>query len=161
MTRTLFDKLWEQHTVEELDDGLSLLYIDPHSSCTSAPALSPCRACMKNGHTRALAGAGLAWTFCTMDHIVDTIPGRNDDTLMPSGRAFIEAHPPRNPTEAAFTLFDMDDPAQGIVHVISPEQCIVLPGLSLVCPDSHTCTPGCAGRTGLGSGLIGKLSTPW
>ncbi len=86
-----------------------------------------------------------------MDHIVDTTVGRNDNTLMPSGREFIEAT--RKETRASgIRLFDMDDPLQGIVHMISPEQGIVLPGLSLVCPDSHTCTQGALGALAWGVG---------
>ena len=97
--------------------------------------------------------------FCTMDHIVDTHPGRSDDTLMPSGRDFIVAT--RSAArETGIQLFDIQDPDQGIVHVISPELGIALPGLSLICPDSHTCTLG-----GLGCWPGGwdqpRQSMPW
>jgi 3-isopropylmalate/(R)-2-methylmalate dehydratase large subunit len=146
MTQTLFDKLWQQHTVEELNDGLSLLYIDRiflHER-TGAIAL---QSLQENGHrVRAPERA-----FCTMDHIVDTFPGRDENTLMPSGREFIEATR-KSTQQCGIRLFDMDDPLQGIVHVISPEQGIVLPGLSLVCPDSHTCTQGAIGALAWGVG---------
>ena len=86
-----------------------------------------------------------------MDHIVDTRPGRDDRTLMPGGQAFITetraaAH------EAGLTLFDVTDADQGIVHVISPELGVVLPGTTLIAPDSHTCTQGAFGALAWGIG---------
>jgi len=86
-----------------------------------------------------------------MDHVIDTFIGRTDDTVMPTGRAFITAT--RDAAlEAGIQLFDIGDPRQGIVHVISPEQAIVLPGVTLVCPDSHTCTQGAFGALAWGIG---------
>jgi 3-isopropylmalate/(R)-2-methylmalate dehydratase large subunit len=146
MTRTLFDKLWELHTVEELDDGLSLLYIDRVFLHERTGAIA-----LQSLHEEGRSVRSPERAFCTMDHIVDTFPGRNEDTLMPSGREFIEATR-RETRQAGIRLFDMDDPAQGIVHVISPEMGIVLPGLSLVCPDSHTCTQGALGALAWGVG---------
>ncbi|OLI63538.1 3-isopropylmalate dehydratase, partial [Xanthomonas oryzae pv. oryzae] len=104
----------------------------------------------------SLADAGRAvadprQVFVTMDHIVDTLPGRGDWTIMPTGPQFITATR-RGALDAGLTLFDIGDPRQGIVHVISPEQGIVLPGLSLVCPDSHTCTQGALGALAWGIG---------
>jgi 3-isopropylmalate/(R)-2-methylmalate dehydratase large subunit len=89
--------------------------------------------------------------FCTIDHIVDTRPGRTDQTLMPGGREFITrtraaAH------AAGIRLFDVNDRDQGIVHVISPELGLALPGLTIVCPDSHTCTQGAVGAFAWGIG---------
>ena len=94
-----------------------------------------------------------------MDHIVDTLPGRGDDTLMPSGRDFIVAtrHAAH---ETGIQLFDIADADQGIVHVISPELGIALPGLSLICPDSHTCTLGGLGALAWGVGRL-KPSMRW
>jgi 3-isopropylmalate/(R)-2-methylmalate dehydratase large subunit len=70
---------------------------------------------------------------------------------MPTGRAFITAT--RDAArEAGIQLFDLGDPRQGVVHVISPEQAIVLPGVTLVCPDSHTCTQGAFGALAWGIG---------
>jgi 3-isopropylmalate/(R)-2-methylmalate dehydratase large subunit len=144
--KTLFDKIWDAHTVAELDDGSTLILIDRvflHER-TGAVALE------------SLAEAGrpvrnTAAVFCTMDHIVDTTPGRSDDTRMPSGGDFIRAT--RKAAHAAgITLFDLHDPRQGIVHVVSPEQGIALPGLTLVCPDSHTCTLGGLGALAWGIG---------
>jgi len=102
----------------------------------------------------AAAGRGVAdpsRVFCVMDHIVDTRPGRGDATLMPGGQAFITET--RAACRAAgITLFDVGDPDQGIVHVVSPELGIVLPGCTLIAPDSHTCTQGAFGALAWGIG---------
>jgi len=144
--RTLFDKLWNSHLVRELGEGVALLAIDRiflHERTgsvalkslkdTGRPVLDPSR------------------VFCTMDHIVDTTPGRGDATRMPGGTAFIVET--REAAQAAgIHLFDVRDPLQGIVHVISPELGIVLPGATVVCPDSHTCTQGAIGAFAWGIG---------
>jgi 3-isopropylmalate/(R)-2-methylmalate dehydratase large subunit len=143
---TLFEKIWRDHLVADLGDGLSLLLVDRillHER-TGGVAL------------KSLAAAGrqvLApeQVFATMDHVVDTLPGRTDKTMMPTGTAFITAT--RTAAhEAGITLFDLGNPGQGIVHVISPEQAIVLPGLTLVCPDSHTSSQGALGALAWGIG---------
>jgi 3-isopropylmalate/(R)-2-methylmalate dehydratase large subunit len=86
-----------------------------------------------------------------MDHIVDTRPGRSDATLMPGGQGFITET--RAAARAAgITLFDVNDSDQGITHVISPELGIVLPGVTLIAPDSHTCTQGAFGALAWGIG---------
>lgn len=104
----------------------------------------------------SLAAAGRpvadpARVFCVMDHIVDTRPGRDDRTLMPGGQAFI-TETRAAAREAGITLFDVTDADQGIVHVISPELSIVLPGCTLIAPDSHTCTQGAFGALAWGIG---------
>ena len=146
MGRSIIEKLWDAHQVRDLGDGSALLYIDRvflHER-TGSIAL------------KGLEAAGRpvrdpAQVFCTMDHIVDTLPGRSDNTLMPSGRDFITAT--RAAANAAgITLFDLGDDRQGIVHVVSPEQGIALPGVTLVCPDSHTCTIGGLGALAWGIG---------
>jgi 3-isopropylmalate/(R)-2-methylmalate dehydratase large subunit len=92
-----------------------------------------------------------ARVFAVMDHIVDTRPGRGDGTLMQGGDAFITET--RAACHAAgITLFDVNDPDQGITHVISPELSIVLPGVTLIAPDSHTCTQGAFGALAWGIG---------
>lgn len=144
--RTLAGKLWDLHVVASLGNGNDLLSIDRlllHER-TGGVALKS----LDDAGRKVLAPAQV---FATMDHIVDTFPGRTDDTRMPTGKAFLTA------TRAGahrhgITLFDLDDPRQGIVHVISPEMAIVLPGLSLVCPDSHTCTQGAFGALAWGIG---------
>ncbi len=143
--RTLFDKIWQAHAIADLD-GASLLHIDRvflHER-TGSIALSSLRASGRRVRAPALA-------FCTMDHIVDTRPGRNDRTLMPGGEAFITSTRDSARREG-IRLFDLGDPGQGIVHVVSPEQGIALPGATVVCPDSHTCTQGGLGALAWGIG---------
>lgn len=141
----MFAKLWDSHLVARLEDGADLIAIDRiflHER-TGSVAL------------KALAEAGRkvaepARVFCTMDHIVDTRPGRTG-TLVKGGESFLTET--RAASKAAgIRLFDIDDPDQGIVHVISPELGIVLPGLTLVCPDSHTCSQGALGALAWGIG---------
>ena len=146
MAKTLFDKLWDLHHVADLGDGEHLIYVDR---------------VFLHERTGSIALQGLAdaeraprdtqRVFCTMDHIVDTFQGRGDDTLMPSGRDFILAT--REATQAAgIQLFDVNDPQQGIVHVIAAEQGIALPGATVVCPDSYSCTLGGLGALAWGIG---------
>jgi 3-isopropylmalate/(R)-2-methylmalate dehydratase large subunit len=146
MGLTLFEQLWQEHLVEVQDDGTELVYIDRiflHER-TGSIALSSLQAEGREVFCPQQV-------FCCMDHIVDTYPDRSDDTTMPSGRDFIVAT--RQYTlDAGISLFDLDDPRQGIVHVVSPEQGIVQPGITLVCPDSHTCTQGALGALAWGIG---------
>lgn len=145
MSKTLFDKLWDQHLIEE-DGETSLLAIDRillHER-TGGVAL---QGLAEAGRKIALPQQ----VFVTMDHVVDTFPGRTDDTIMPTGKDFIQITR-KQAMDAGVTLFDLGDIRQGIVHVISPEMGIVLPGLSLVCPDSHTCTQGAMGALAWGIG---------
>jgi 3-isopropylmalate/(R)-2-methylmalate dehydratase large subunit len=146
MSKTLFEKLWDLHAIMALDGDATLIAIDRvllHER-TGGVALESLEAA---GH-RVVAPAR---AFATMDHIVDTRPGRGDATMMPTGTAFIQATR-RSASAAGITLFDVTDPRQGIVHVISPEQGILMPGITLVCPDSHTCTQGAFGALAWGIG---------
>jgi 3-isopropylmalate/(R)-2-methylmalate dehydratase large subunit len=146
MKQTLFDKIWDDHVVKQFDDGTCLLYIDR---------------IFLHERTGSLALVGLQsqgrsvrnpqQVFCTMDHIVDTLPGRNDTTKVPGGSEFIRVTRERAAAEN-IRLFDLGDPGQGISHVIAVEQGIALPGLTVVCPDSHTCTLGGIGSLGTGVG---------
>ncbi len=146
MPRTLFDKIWDTHAVAETAGGSTLIAIDRvflHER-TGAAALNR----MGEMGREVLDSARV---FAVMDHIVDTRIGRGDGTLMPGGEGFI------TDTRAAclaagITLFDVNDRDQGIVHVISAEQGIVLPGVTLVAPDSHTCTQGAFGALAWGIG---------
>jgi 3-isopropylmalate/(R)-2-methylmalate dehydratase large subunit len=143
---TLFDRIWNAHVVRDLGNGVALVAIDRiflHERTGSIALKS-----LKESGRRL---ADPSRVFCTMDHIVDTIPGRGDDTRMPGGRAFI-VETRAAAREAGIHLFDVRDPDQGIVHVISPELGIVLPGATVVCPDSHTCTQGAMGALAWGIG---------
>ena len=146
MAQTLFEKIWRQHVVRELDGDAALVAIDRvflHERTGSVALKS-----LRDAGRSVLDPARV---FCTMDHIVDTLPGRGDDTLMPGGRAFI-IETREAALAAGIRLFDVRDPQQGIVHVISPELGIVLPGATVVCPDSHTCTQGAMGALAWGIG---------
>ena len=144
--RTLFAKIWDAHRVANTAAGAGLIAIDRvflHER-TGASAL------------KSMAAAGRpvrdpARVFAVMDHIVDTRIGRGDQTLMQGGQAFI-TQTREAALAAGITLFDVTDPDQGITHVISPELGIVLPGLTLVAPDSHTCTQGALGALAWGIG---------
>lgn len=143
---SLFEKLWRQHLVADLDEGDSLIHIDRvflHER-TGGVAL---QSLAEAGH--AVRNPQLA--FATLDHIVDTFPGRNDNTLMPRGEDFIRITR-EQAAKSGIRLFDLGDTRQGIVHVVSPEQGIVLPGATVVCPDSHTCTQGALGALAWGIG---------
>jgi 3-isopropylmalate/(R)-2-methylmalate dehydratase large subunit len=145
VARTLFEKIWDDHLIVDAAGG-ALILIDRillHER-TGGIALQS----LSSAGRRVLAPDS---TFATMDHVVDTLPGRTDRTLMPTGASFIEAT--RRETRAAgIRLFDIGDAAQGIVHVMSPELGIVLPGVTLVCPDSHTGTQGALGALAWGIG---------
>ncbi|MFN7053921.1 3-isopropylmalate dehydratase large subunit [Hyphomonas sp.] len=144
---TLFDKLWQLHRVAEAGDGYDLIAIDRlllHER-TGGVAL------------KSLAEAGhrvrdLARVFAVMDHIVSFRAGRGrDEARSPGGEAFITET--RAMAKAAgLHLIDTDDAAQGIVHVVAPELGIALPGLTLACPDSHTCSLGALGALAWGIG---------
>lgn len=146
MGKTLVEKILDAHTAVELTDQRRLIAIDRiflHER-TGSIALQSLR---ESG--RKVARPELV--FCTMDHIVDTFPGRSDATLMPSGTQFIQATR-SEARKAGITLFDIRDENQGITHVVAAEQGIALPGLTLVCPDSHTCTLGGLGALAWGIG---------
>jgi 3-isopropylmalate/(R)-2-methylmalate dehydratase large subunit len=138
--------LWDSHVAARLAGGGVLLAVDRvllHER-TGAAALN------------SLAAAGRApldprRVFAMIDHIVDTHPGRSDETLTKGGSAFIRET--REACRAAgIRLFDVDDPNQGIMHVVSPELGIVQPGMTLIAPDSHTCTQGAIGAYAFGVG---------
>ncbi|MGO4151730.1 3-isopropylmalate dehydratase large subunit [Cupriavidus sp. YAF13] len=144
--RNIIEKIWDQHVVAQLDGEQALLHVDRvflHDR--AGPRVL---AGLEEGGHRV---AHPSLVFGTMDHIVDTQPGRCDDTLVRGGRSFIEAF--RAATQrSGIRLFDLGTPRQGIAHVISPELGIALPGTTLVCCDSHTCTVGGIGALAWGIG---------
>ena len=147
MAQTLFDKLWQRHRVCDAGDGYDLIAIDRlllHER-TGGVALKSLR---ENGYRVRDPSR----VFAIMDHIVSFRAGRGrNDARSPGGETFItETRAMAN--EAGIHLIDTDDPNQGIVHVVAPEQGIALPGLSLVCPDSHTCSLGALGALAWGIG---------
>ena len=143
--KTLYDKLWDAHVVRFDEDGTSLLYIDRHlvHEVTSPQAFEGLRLA---GRTLWRATANLA----TADHNVPTTD-RSLGITDPIARLQVETLD-KNCEEFGITEFDMSDPRQGIVHVIGPEQGATLPGMTLVCGDSHTSTHGALGALAFGIG---------
>ena len=147
MSLTLFDKLWNQHRVKTLDGGEDLIAIDRvflHERTGSVALESIVESGRKPLRPKHV--------FATMDHIVSNKAGRGrDEARTPGGDVFITAT--RNAAKkTGIHLIDVLDADQGIVHVISPELGIAQPGLTLVCPDSHTCSQGALGALAWGIG---------
>jgi len=146
MDRTIIEKLWDEHTVTALGDNTYLIYIDRVFLHERTGSIA-----LKGLEAMGRKVRDPQQVFCCMDHIVDTLPGRTDETRVPGGTSFITTT--REAANAAgINLFDLGDERQGIVHVVSPEQGIALPGVTLVCPDSHTCTQGALGALAWGIG---------
>ncbi len=146
MGKTIFDKIWKLHKIEDLGGDTSLILIDRillHERTGGVALRSLEETNRKINDPKQV--------FVTMDHIVDTFPGRNDNTIMPTGRNFIQVTR-EAAKKAKVKLFDLNDSEQGIGHVISPELGIILPGSTLVCPDSHTCSQGALGGLAWGIG---------
>ncbi|MEO1101422.1 MAG: 3-isopropylmalate dehydratase large subunit [Pseudomonadota bacterium] len=147
MAQTIFDKLWQAHRIADAGDGADLIAIDRvmlHER-TGGVAL------------KSLAEAGQPVlaperAFAIMDHIVSFRAGRGrDESRSPGGETFITQT--RAMAKAAgIHLIDTDDARQGIVHVVAPELGLAVPGASIVCPDSHTCSLGALGALAWGIG---------
>lgn len=143
-TKTLFEKIWDSHLVKTLADGTALMYIDRHliHEVTSPQAFDGLRL-----HQRKIRRPEL--TFATMDHNVPTSERFNIKD--PISKAQIEALR-KNCHEFGVRLFDLDSIDQGVVHIIGPELGITLPGMTIVCGDSHTSTHGAFGTFAMGIG---------
>ena len=136
--RTLYEKLWDSHVVREEPDGTALLYIDRHviHEVTSPQAFEGLEV-----HHRQPWRTGSV--IATADHNVSTTPGRNDRPIAdPISRLQVETLDQNIEKFHVKSYFGMKDVRQGIVHVIAPEQGAVLPGMTVVCGDSHTSTNG-------------------
>ena len=133
--RTLYDKLWDAHVVRQEPDGSSLLYIDRHllHEVTSPQAFEG----LQQAHR---APWRLNANLAVVDHNVPTT-GRKEGIADPVARLQVETLGD-NARKYGLTYFDIDDRRQGIVHVIGPEQGATLPGMTVVCGDSHTSTHG-------------------
>jgi 3-isopropylmalate/(R)-2-methylmalate dehydratase large subunit len=143
--RTLFDKVWDLHVVRQRADGAVLLHIDRHvlhdlSSPYGFEGLERRRRPLRNPEL----------TVATADHMLATEPGRHAHSYPPA-QQWLEALE-ANARQHHIRYFGPEDPSQGIVHVIAPELGIALPGLTLVCGDSHTCTVGALGAVAFGIG---------
>jgi 3-isopropylmalate/(R)-2-methylmalate dehydratase large subunit len=143
--KTLYDKLWDQHLVSLEPDGSALIYIDRQlvHEVTSPQAFEGLRLA---GRKPWRVSANLA----VADHNVPTA-NREQGIADPVSRLQVETLE-RNCVEFGITEFSMADPRQGIVHVIGPEQGAILPGMTVVCGDSHTSTHGAFGALAVGIG---------
>jgi 3-isopropylmalate/(R)-2-methylmalate dehydratase large subunit len=145
MPRTLFDKVWDAHIVERLEDGTCLLYIDRHlvHEVTSPQAFEGLR--MAGRRVRRPDA-----TIAVTDHNVPT-SDRRHGIEEPESRIQVETLE-RNVAEFGVPYFPLLDARQGIVHIIGPEQGLSLPGMTIVCGDSHTSTHGALGALAFGIG---------
>ena len=145
MGKTLFDKIWDAHVVNNIPGGPSQLYIDRHycHEVTSPQAFDGLR-------QRGLKVFRPEKTFCSPDH---NIPTLNQDKPIadPVSRNQVETLT-RNATDFGVTLFGLGHPKNGIIHVIGPENGLTLPGYTIVCGDSHTSTHGAFGAVAFGIG---------
>ncbi len=143
--RTLFDKIWDGHLVDRQDDGTCVIYIDRHlvHEVTSPQAFEGLR----------LAGRQVRRpeaTLAVADHNVPTTD-RSKGIEDEESRIQVETLE-RNCADFAIPYFSMEDVRQGIVHIIGPEQGFTLPGMTIVCGDSHTSTHGAFGALAFGIG---------
>jgi 3-isopropylmalate/(R)-2-methylmalate dehydratase large subunit len=141
--RTLFDKLWDAHVIATREDGESLLWVDRHF--VHEGSHHAFRQLDQKG--RSVAEPGL--TFGVADHYV---PTRGRPLIADPEIAGMVERLRANTGRFRIRHFDIDDPAQGIVHVVGPEQGLTLPGLLIVCGDSHTSTHGAFGACAFGIG---------
>ena len=145
MYKTLYDKIWQSHLINEQDDGTSLIYIDRHlvHEVTSPQAFEGLRLSNRkvNSPKRTLAVA---------DHNVPTLD-RELGIKEEDSRIQVEELD-KNVEEFQIPYFNMNDTRQGIVHVIGPEQGFTQPGMTIVCGDSHTATHGAFGSLAFGIG---------
>jgi 3-isopropylmalate/(R)-2-methylmalate dehydratase large subunit len=145
--RSFFDKVWAEHVIADLGDGSFLLQIDRLllHDVTGGVVM---RELGQNGH--APDSPQQAWAI--IDHLLTTqpAPGRRDGWTPVAARMISETRDAAQ--RLGLRLLDVGDPRQGITHVVAPELGIALPGLSIVCGDSHTCTLGGIGAVGWGIG---------
>lgn len=146
MSRTLFAKIWDDHVVDELGSGLYLIHIDRHflHELSGSLALMGLDQAGRKVRNPELISA-------TLDHVIETTPGRGMTTRVPGGSDFLRELPARVAAHK-IRFFGLDDPRQGIVHVTAPELGIALPGTTFICGDSHTCTVGAVGAFAWGVG---------
>ncbi len=145
MAQTLYDKLWQSHVVHTADDGTTILYIDRHlvHEVTSPQAFEGLKLAGRQPWRNAA-------NLVVADHNVPTTD-RAQGIADPVSRLQVETLD-ANAKEYGLTYFNMSDKRQGIVHVIGPEQGATLPGMTVVCGDSHTSTHGAFGCLAHGIG---------
>ncbi|AGI66187.1 3-isopropylmalate dehydratase LeuC [Octadecabacter antarcticus 307] len=145
--KTLYDKIWDAHVADEADDGTCLLYIDRHlvHEVTSPQAFEGLR---MTGRTVRAPDK----TIAVPDHNVPTTLDRaNAETMTADSRIQVDALD-TNAKEFGIHYYPVSDVRQGIVHIVGPEQGWTLPGMTVVCGDSHTATHGAFGALAHGIG---------
>lgn len=145
MASTLLDKLWDAHIVADLGDGWDLLHIDRHLLHDLSGTAGLLTLKQKN-----LPVCNPELAFATPDHAVSSAPGRTGTTFAPGVRLW--AGLKQLSAAAGIRYFELGELGQGIVHVMGPELGITLPGATLICGDSHTCTNGGLGALAFGVG---------
>ncbi|QBD79337.1 3-isopropylmalate dehydratase large subunit [Ktedonosporobacter rubrisoli] len=147
MPKTMFDKIWDAHVVRDVPGESTILYIDRHlvHEATSPQAFA------------GLKAAGLPVrrpdaTVAVLDHNVPTVSGRRMLDVVDQASSLCITTMEQNARDFGVTLFKMNDQQQGIVHIIGPELGLTLPGMTLVCGDSHTSTHGALGVFAIGIG---------
>jgi 3-isopropylmalate/(R)-2-methylmalate dehydratase large subunit len=146
-SKTMFNKIWDAHIVREVPGESTVLYIDRHlvHEMTSAQAFAG----LRNAGLRVRRPDA---TIAVLDHGVPTVVGRKMLDVVDQDNVTVITTMEQNARDFGLTLFDMSDARQGIVHIIGPEQGITLPGLTVVCGDSHTSTHGALGALAFGIG---------
>ena len=145
--KTLYDKIWDAHLVDQTEDGTCLLYIDRHlvHEVTSPQAFEGLR--MAGRKVRAPEK-----TIAVPDHNVPTTDGRENPDQMPEDSRIQVAALDKNARDFGVHYYPVSDIRQGIVHIVGPEQGWTLPGMTIVCGDSHTATHGAFGSLAHGIG---------
>jgi 3-isopropylmalate/(R)-2-methylmalate dehydratase large subunit len=145
--KTMFEKIWDAHVVRDVPGESTILYIDRHlvHEMTSPQAFAGLRLAGRSVHRPDA-------TICVLDHNVPTVPGRRMLDVVDKDSLECLTTMEKNSREFGLTLYDIADARQGIVHIIGPEQGLTLPGMTIVCGDSHTSTHGALGALAFGIG---------
>src|SRR6266704_5880156 len=145
--KTMFEKIWDAHVVRDAPGESTILYIDRHlvHEMTSPQAFAGLRLAGRSTHRPDA-------TIAVLDHNIPTVPGRRMLDVVDQESLECLTTMERNAREFGLTLYDMADARQGIVHIIGPEQGLTLPGMTIVCGDSHTSTHGAMGALAFGIG---------
>jgi 3-isopropylmalate/(R)-2-methylmalate dehydratase large subunit len=142
--RTLLAKVWDQHVIAQISNDTDLLHVDRHLLHDLGGSRG-----LLDLKSRGLKVHSPELTFATPDHAISTAPGRAGTIKI--GQELLAALRVET-TASGIQMFDIDEPGQGIVHVIGPELGLSLPGCLIVCGDSHTCTHGGLGALAFGIG---------
>ncbi|GAC1358661.1 MAG: 3-isopropylmalate dehydratase large subunit [Ktedonobacteraceae bacterium] len=147
MSKTMFEKIWDAHVVRDVPGESAIVYIDRHlvHEATSPQAFAG----LRQAHIPVRRPDA---TVAVLDHNVPTVNGRKMLDVVDRDSALCITTMEQNAVDFNLTLFDMTDARQGIVHIIGPEQGLTLPGMTLVCGDSHTSTHGALGVFAIGIG---------